>query len=204
MKNWASLIIFTSLTLALTGCSKHSPATNANQNDWELGVVEVSDGVQIQRDLGSGRICTIMPAIQKNGSVLMALKIFQGGKLLLSPRIQAGSDQPAVMTIGDITIGVTPHIKPSIDDKDTVFPGRHMSEHQVADLALSQLPKSLDFRCVFSDGVWEIQEVKQGVWGESSRTTNADGKITVESTNATRVVLRVSDADGRVESVKTP
>ena len=79
-----------------------------------------------------------------------------------------------------------------------------MSEHQVVERALSQLPQSSGYRCEFKDGVWDILEVQTGVFGVSSRTTNADGKITVESTNATRVVLRVSDADGKVEQVKTP
>jgi len=92
----------------------------------------------------------------------------------------------------------------AVDDKDTVLPGRHMSEHQVVERALSQLPQSSGYRCEFKDGVWDILEVQTGVFGVSSRTTNADGKITVESTNATRVVLRVSDADGKVEQVKTP
>jgi hypothetical protein len=87
---------------------------------------------------------------------------------------------------------------------DTILPGRHMSEHQVMELAWSQLPQSSGYRCDFKDGEWEILEVQQGVWGVSSRTTNADGKITVESTNATRVVLRVRDADGKVEPVKSP
>jgi len=94
--------------------------------------------------------------------------------------------------------------QPAADDKDTVLPGRHLSEHQVVEIAFRQLPQSSGYRCEFKDGVWDILEVQPGVWGVSSRATNADGKITVESTNATRVVLRVSDADGKVEQVKTP
>jgi len=89
-------------------------------------------------------------------------------------------------------------------DADTILPGRHMSERQVIEVALSQLPQSSGYRCDFKDGEWEILEVQQGVWGVSSRTTNTDGKITVESTNAMRVVLRVRDADGKVEQVKSP
>ncbi len=92
----------------------------------------------------------------------------------------------------------------SVGDKDVVMPGRHMSEHQVADIAFRALPQSSGYRCEFKNGVWEILEVQQGIWGVSSRTTNADGKIFVTSTNATRVVLRVRDADGKVEQVKTP
>jgi len=82
-----------------------------------------------------------------------------------------------------------------------------MSEHQVIETAFSQFPPSSashGFRCDFKDGVWEILEVQPDVWGVSSRTTNADGKILIESTNATRVVLRVRDTDGKIEQVKTP
>src|SRR5579859_4592855 len=92
----------------------------------------------------------------------------------------------------------------AVDDKDTVLPGRHFSEHQVADIADRELPQNQSFQCEFKDGVWEIREGQKGVWGVSSSTTNADGKITITSTNATLVVLRVNDADGTVEHVKTP
>jgi len=92
----------------------------------------------------------------------------------------------------------------SADDKDAVLPGRHMSESQVADIAFRELPQGSHLRCEFKDGVWEISEVQPGVWGVSSVTTNADGKVFVSSTNATLVVLRVRDADGKVEQVKTP
>jgi len=203
MKNRTSLIILASLTLALAGCSKHSPATTANQKDWDLGVVEVSDGVQIQRDLGGGRVCTIMPAFQKDGSVLMSLKISQDGRLLASPRIQTGSDRPAVMTIGDISIDVTPHFRPLADDKKTVLPGRHMSESQVAEIAGRELSGVPNFVCQFTNGVWEIVEFQTGTW-ISSTTTNTDGHIVVHSTHPAQLVLRVSDADGKIERIKTP
>ena len=88
--------------------------------------------------------------------------------------------------------------------KEITFPGRNMSESQVANIALSQLPKGSGYRFEFKDGVWEVLEVQKSIWGESSRTTNAEGKVVVASTNATRVVLRVRDADGKVEPVRTP
>ena len=79
-----------------------------------------------------------------------------------------------------------------------------MSEHQIVELVSSRLPQSSTHRCEFKDGVWEILEVQKDVWGVFSRTTNADGKITIQSTNAMRVVLRVRDADGKVEPIETP
>jgi hypothetical protein len=189
--------------LALDGCSKHSSATAAKQNDWDLGVVEVSDGVQIQRDLGGGRVCTIMPAIQKDGSVLMSLKLTQDGRLLSSPRIQTEPDRRVVMTIGDISMDVTPHFRTSADDKQAVLPGRHMSESQVAEIAGRELSGVQNFSCQFADGVWEILKIETGTW-ISSTTTNADGHIFVHSTHPAQLVLRVSDADGKIERIKTP
>jgi len=98
---------------------------------------------------------------------------------------------------------MTPVIKlKPVDEKDAILPGRRMSERQVIEVASSQLPaapKGSGYRCEFKDGVWEILEVQPGVWGVGFRTTNADGKITIESTNTTRVVLRVRDADGKVD-----
>ena len=79
-----------------------------------------------------------------------------------------------------------------------------MSERQVADIAFRELPRSSNFSFQFKDGLWEILEPQKGVWGVSSAITNSDGKIVITSTNATRVVLRVQDADGKVEPVKTP
>ena len=203
MKNRTSLIALTLLALTFAGCFKHSASTTAKQTDWDLGVVEISDGVQIQRDLGGGRVCTIMPAIQKDGSVLLSLKLTQDGRLLASPRIQTGFERPAVMTIGDISIDVTPHFRTSADDKQTVLPGRHMSESQVAEIAGRELTGVQNFSCQFTDGVWEISEIQTGTW-ISFATTNADGHIFVHSTHPAQLVLRVSDADGKIERIKTP
>jgi hypothetical protein len=92
--------------------------------------------------------------------------------------------------------------QPPADEQDTVLPGRHLSEHQVADIASKALPQDAAFSCQFKDGTWEILEPQKGVWGVSSVRTNADGHVFVTSTNATRLVLRVRDADGKVEQVK--
>jgi hypothetical protein len=89
--------------------------------------------------------------------------------------------------------------QPPAGEQVTVLPGRHLSEQQVAEIASKALPQVASFSCQFKDGVWEILEPQKGVWGVSSVRTNADGHVFVTSTNATRVVLRVRDADGKVE-----
>ena len=92
----------------------------------------------------------------------------------------------------------------SADDKNVVLPGRHMSESQVMDIAFKELPQGSRLQCEFKEGVWDVLEVQAAVWGVASVVTNADGKVLVTSTNATRLVLRVRDADGKAEQVKTP
>jgi len=66
--------------------------------------------------------------------------------------------------------------------------GPRMSQQQVIEAAWSQLPHNLRYLCKFKNGEWDILEVPEGV----------------DPTNATRVVLRVRDADGKVEPVQTP
>lgn len=202
-----SLIILASLTLAFTGCSKHAATSAApNPGVTDLGIVQVSDGTPVHRDLGGGRACDITPAVQTNGRVALDLRFEESGKLLASPnpRILAIPNRPALFSFGDTTYELTPHLKqPPADDKDAILPGRRMSESQVAKIAGRELPDIQSFSCQFTNGVWEILEVQTGAW-ISSTTTNADGHIFVRSTHPTQVVLRVSDADGQIERIKTP
>jgi len=100
------------LFLIFTSCSKHSPiATTANQKIQNLGVVEVSDGVQSTHDLEGGRVCIVTPTIQKDGNLLLALRIEEAGKLLASPRVITKSDKPFEILVGNVGVGFTPHIK---------------------------------------------------------------------------------------------
>lgn len=201
MRYYTSLL---ALALALAGCSKPPQnATSVSTKFLDLGVVEISDGVQSRHDIGGGKVCIVTPSIQKDSTIILSMSIEESGKVLLKPRVQTGSGVPFQIAIGDLGIGMTPVIKQT-DDKETVLPGRHMSESQVANIAFGSLPRGSNLRCEFKDGAWEVFEVQKGIWAVSSRTTNADGKITIESTNATRLVLRVRDADGKVEPIKTP
>src|ERR1035438_10324082 len=108
MKNRTSLIALALLALAFAGCSKHSSAAAvAHPKVYDLGVVEVSDGIQSRHDLGGGRVCIITPAIQKDGSVFLSMSVEESGKVLASPRAQTKSDVPVVISIGDIRFGLT-------------------------------------------------------------------------------------------------
>lgn len=112
MKYRTSIIALALLALTFASCSKHSPdATVAGPKVQDLGVVEVSDGVQSRHDLGGGRVCIITPAIQKDGSILLSMRVEESGKLLQQMRAQTKSDVPFQISVGDISIGMNPRIK---------------------------------------------------------------------------------------------
>jgi hypothetical protein len=136
----------------------------------------------------------------KSRTSIVTLALFALALASCSKRPPEGTyhDRLATLNARDTNITIQTH------DTDIILPGRHLSERQVADIAFRALPQSSDYRCEFKDGVWDILEVQKNVWGASSRMTNTDGKITIESTIATRLVLRVRDADGKVEPIKTP
>jgi hypothetical protein len=204
MKKYTSLlVVLASLTMALVGCFKPSPDAAARPKFCDLGVVEVSDGIQSRHDLGGGRVCVIAPTIQKDGIILLSMRIEESGKLLQTLKAKTRSDMAFQMSVGDIGVGLTPHIKLAADDKTAVLPERHMSESQIAEIAGRELSGIQSFSCQFTNGVWDILEIQTGTW-VSSATTNADGHIFVNSTHPAQLVLRVSDADGKVERIKTP
>lgn len=211
MKNQTPLIAFVLFTVAFAGCSKSSShQSHVATEIWtDLGVVELTPQTPKQFSLGASKSVTLTGRqISKTIEievVLLATNV-DGTVKHSRSRLTTMPGQQSALSVGDEMIQLTTTLRSSqsADDKDTVLPGRHMSESQVADIAIGELPRGSQLRCDFKDGVWEILEVQKGVWGVSSRTTNADGKITIESTNATRVVLRVHDADGKTEQVKTP
>ncbi len=101
------------LGFVFAGCSKpSSAAATVRPHVYDLGVVEVSDGVPSRHDLGGGRVCMATPTVQKDGSVLIAMRIEESGKLLQLLRAQTRSDVPFQISVGDLSIGMNPHIKP--------------------------------------------------------------------------------------------
>jgi hypothetical protein len=112
MKYQTPLIGIMSVAMLFTGCSKHSAGAVASHPKVQnLGVVEVSDGIQSQHGLGGGRICIVTPTMLKDGNVLLDLRIEEAGNLLSAPRIITKPDQAVEISVGDIGVGFTPHIK---------------------------------------------------------------------------------------------
>jgi hypothetical protein len=116
MKKYTSPVIAALLIALFTGCSKHSPAATAPKFK-DLGVVEVSDGTQIHRDLGGGRACVITPTVFTNGSVTLTIAIEETNsagvvQTLATPRVHNMAGQQMAVSVGDIGIRLTPQIKP--------------------------------------------------------------------------------------------
>jgi hypothetical protein len=112
MKHLTSLIALTLLPLAFAGCSKNPPnAAGARLEVYDFGVVEVSDGIPNRHDLGGGRVCIITPAIQKDGSVLLSMRVEESGKVVQLMRAQTRSDMQFQISGGGLSIAMNPHIK---------------------------------------------------------------------------------------------
>jgi hypothetical protein len=71
MNRTTSLIVLTSLTIALAGCAKHSQARSIN----DLGVIDVSSGKPSSHTLADGRVCIITPTVLSDGSVSLAARV---------------------------------------------------------------------------------------------------------------------------------
>jgi len=113
MKILLTLLAVALLAFGLIGCSKQpqSKAAVALKN-YDLGLVDVSDGIHTMHDLGDGRVCVIAPVLQKDGSMILNMKLEESGKVLEEFRTQF--DKPCSgFTIGNggFSITMKPHIK---------------------------------------------------------------------------------------------
>jgi len=108
------IAIFALLTLLFTACSKHSPTT-ASPELTDLGLIEMSDGLPIYRDLGGGKACIITPTIITNGIRLAFVieKTNSDGvvQTLATPVMERTGIGRMEITVGDVNIRVTPKVK---------------------------------------------------------------------------------------------
>ena len=107
-KLFITLVVLSGIVVA---CSKRSQeAVHVRAKVYNLGEVEVSDGLTTRHDLGGGRICVITPAFQKDGSILLGMSIEQGPKVIARPRVQASPNVSFEITDGDVGIAMTPRM----------------------------------------------------------------------------------------------
>jgi hypothetical protein len=71
------LAVFMSLMMALVGCSRHSSVTMPPSKNYNLGVIEVSDGKLARYNLGDGKICTVTPVPLADGNVQLTTLVVE-------------------------------------------------------------------------------------------------------------------------------
>ena len=76
-----------------------------------LGVIEVCDGMPSRHVLSDDKVCIINPAVQKDGTVLLDMRIERSGKVLSAPRVQTTAGQSVGVSVGDIAVEFTPSVK---------------------------------------------------------------------------------------------
>ena len=117
MKYHTSLITAALFAALFTACSKRpQDAAAVHPKAPDLGVVEVSDGIESRHDLGGGRVCVIKPTVKKGGSVLLAILIQEtdsAGATRTLAHLNAITfpDHAVEVETGDLGVRVTPHIK---------------------------------------------------------------------------------------------
>jgi len=220
MKKYLLQIVLASVAVVLAGCSKHSPTAS---------IISAIDLVQAGKDIEFDGDY-LLHVTKREGSSLENIRILvttpdgqvreitaETGTIRSGTPENSNLENQVTITLHNAktVTGSKNFTAPSVmlvlckqqqsaDEQDVVLPGRRMSEHQVAGLASKALPTNSAISCEFKDGVWVISEPQKDVWGVASATTNADGHVFIHSTNAMRVVFKVRDADGTVESVTTP
>lgn len=199
MRHQPSLIVLALFLLIFAGCSKssHRRTQVAPQITADLGTVELEMQTPKRFALGADKslILTARPVAQGIEVDLVLWRTNADGSVKRSESVlTTATGQQGILSVGDEMIGLTPTLKQeSAEDKTTAQLKRRLSEQQVAGIVTRELPNVQHFSCEFKNGIWEIIEVQPHVWGVSAQTTNAAGNITIQSTNATRVILRVKD-----------
>ena len=109
MKFGFPFAILAALALIVSGCSKQAPPPV--QQTIDLGVVDLSNGQQNKLDLKNGTTCTVTPRSVEGGHIMLQMQIEKDGAVLGSPRVEAIPDQPVSVSLTDVTLKFTPHLK---------------------------------------------------------------------------------------------
>lgn len=113
MKIHLTLIAVGLFAFGVIGCSKQPQGKSvAALKTYDLGVVDVSDGIQTTNDLGDGRVCVITPAFQKDGGIKLNMRLEESGRLLDKFQAQfTGHCTGITMRDGDFSISISPRVK---------------------------------------------------------------------------------------------
>lgn len=96
----------------LTGCSKEpAPVVLKDPEVLAWGIVDLTNGVSVKRELGTGRICTITPTALSDGQILCSMVVEKDGKVISRPRVQTSSGVPVSISDGVVVVEFTPRVK---------------------------------------------------------------------------------------------
>jgi uncharacterized lipoprotein YbaY len=109
MKFQLPFVILAALALIVPGCSK-KPAVPV-QPIVDLGVVDLNNGTQNKLDLKNGTTCLVTPKSVQGGQIMLEMQIEKDGAVVASPRVEATPDQPVSVSLNDVTLKFTPHLK---------------------------------------------------------------------------------------------
>jgi hypothetical protein len=117
MKSRLPLITVGLLASLISGCSsKPCPTAPPQPKFTNLGVVEMSDGLPVYRDLGGDKACVITPTVISNG-IRLAFVIQQTNsagvvRTLATPVAElTGLARTVEVTAADVDIRVTPKVR---------------------------------------------------------------------------------------------
>ena len=115
MRSQTLLLLGVALAAAvslLAGCSKHSSQESTTPKAVNLGTVELSSGQPSRHDLGGGAVCVLTATpLGANSLELIATLEKSGRTVATTRRAPAMADSPLDLALGDIHVGLTPHMK---------------------------------------------------------------------------------------------
>jgi hypothetical protein len=120
MKNFMLVMTVAVATVLFAGCQKEEAQAARptlqpkSPTIADLGVVEVSDGVEVRRDLSDGKVCVIMPKVLADGSVEMVISVSDPKLPKVRPssmKVTTLSDQPVQISNGAFAFTLTARVK---------------------------------------------------------------------------------------------
>ena len=96
----------------LAGCSKQAPIDVSAPKDVALGVVEFTAGQPSRHDVGDGKVCIITVTALDASTLELIAVLEKAGKQVASARVSpAASDRPVDLSLADVQLHLTPHMK---------------------------------------------------------------------------------------------
>jgi hypothetical protein len=95
------------------GCSKSSSQQGSSPQAFDIGSVELADGVASRHDLGGGMACVLTAEPLNSSSIGLIAVLEKAGKKIASTRVMpAPIGVPLDISFGNVRVQLTARIKP--------------------------------------------------------------------------------------------